>query len=54
MSARAGLDQEMPDGTWFGAALKAAVLNGTVPTATLDGMVLRVLVRWSRAALLCA
>jgi beta-glucosidase len=35
-SATNGLDLEMPDGASYGAALKAAVLNGHVSRATLD------------------
>ena len=38
-----GLDMQMPDTTYFGAALKAAVLGGQVPTARLDDMVRRIL-----------
>ena len=42
-AALAGLDQEMPGGDFFGAALAAAVASGAVPTAVLDDKVLRVL-----------
>ena len=42
-SARGGLDQEMPSGTYFGDALKAAVEKGEFPTARLDEMVHRIL-----------
>jgi beta-glucosidase len=42
-SANAGLDQEMPGSTYFGAALEAAVESGQVTMATLDGMVSRIL-----------
>ena len=42
-AALAGLDQEMPTGTYFGDALKAAVLKGEVPVARLDDMVRRIL-----------
>lgn len=42
-AALAGLDQEMPTGTYFGDALKAAVLKGEVPMARLDDMVRRIL-----------
>ena len=42
-SALAGLDQEMPDGKFFGAALKAAVERGDVPVARLNEMVHRIL-----------
>jgi len=40
---RAGLDMEMPDGTYFGAALKTAVERGDVPEAYVDRAVRRVL-----------
>jgi len=43
-SARAGLDQEMPDSRYYGQALKSAVENGKVSMATLDGHVRRILV----------
>jgi beta-glucosidase len=36
-----GLDEEQFMGTFFGPALKAAVLNGQVPMSRLDDMVLR-------------
>src|SRR5262249_19250495 len=42
-AALAGLDQEMPGGTYFGAALKQAVGSGEVPVARLDDMVHRIL-----------
>jgi beta-glucosidase len=42
-SANAGLDQEMPDGTYFGTALQTAVTAGQVSTATLNSMVSRIL-----------
>ena len=42
-AANAGLDQQMPDGSFFGAALQTAVQNGQVSQATLDGMVSRIL-----------
>jgi len=42
-AARNGLDMQMPDTTYFGAALKAAVLGGQVPMARLDDMVRRIL-----------
>ncbi|HMD83608.1 MAG TPA: glycoside hydrolase family 3 C-terminal domain-containing protein [Terriglobia bacterium] len=42
-SARAGLDQEMPSGTYFGDALKAAVQKGNFPMARLNDMVHRIL-----------
>jgi beta-glucosidase len=42
-AAMAGLDQEMPGSTYFGEALKKAVMDGTVPGARLDDMVHRIL-----------
>jgi beta-glucosidase len=42
-SANAGLDQEMPDDSYFGSALQTAVDNGQVSTATLNNMVSRIL-----------
>ncbi len=41
-SANAGLDQEMPGGQYFGAALKSAVQAGDVPAARLNDMVRRI------------
>jgi beta-glucosidase len=42
-AATNGLDMQMPDTTYFAAALKAAVLAGQVPMARLDDMVGRIL-----------
>ena len=42
-AALAGLDQQMPDDSFFGAALQAAVAAGTVPQSRVDDMVLRML-----------
>jgi beta-glucosidase len=42
-SANAGMDMEMPDGTFFGTALKQAVQSGQVPQSRLDDMVTRIL-----------
>jgi len=42
-SAIGGLDQQMPDQSFFGANLKADVQAGKVPEARLDDMVLRIL-----------
>ena len=42
-SANAGMDQEMPDGNYFGSALQDAVNSGQVSQSTLDGMVSRIL-----------
>jgi beta-glucosidase len=39
----AGLDMEMPDSTYFGNALKQAVLSGQVSMATIDEAVHRIL-----------
>jgi beta-glucosidase len=38
-----GLDQQMPDNSYFGPALAAAVAAGTLPMSRLDDMVLRML-----------
>jgi len=43
-AANGGLDQQMPDGSFFGANLKSAVQQGTVPQSRLDNMVFRILV----------
>jgi beta-glucosidase len=43
MSSVAGLDQEQPLDHFYGAALKAAAENGTVPMAEIDDHVRRVL-----------
>ena len=42
-SAEAGLAMEMPDDSYFGAALEAAVQNGQVAESTLDAMVTGIL-----------
>jgi beta-glucosidase len=42
-SANAGMDMQMPDDTFFGAALKAAVLSGQVPSSRVDDMVTRIM-----------
>jgi beta-glucosidase len=42
-SADAGNDQEMPSAVFYGPALQAAVQSGQVSTATLNGMVSRIL-----------
>jgi beta-glucosidase len=47
-SADAGLDQEMPDSVFFGAALHAAVASGQVTMATVDQMVTRILTQMFR------
>ncbi len=43
-SALGGLDQQMPDDSYFGAALAAAVAAGTVSQARIDDMIMRMLV----------
>lgn len=50
-AANAGLDQEMPDATWYGAPLKTAVLNGQVSARVLDGHVRAILVPMFRQGL---
>jgi beta-glucosidase len=50
-SANAGLDMEMPSGTYYGSALQAAVQNGSVTTATLNDMVSRILLPMFRLGL---
>jgi beta-glucosidase len=47
-SAAAGLDLEMPGGTYYGTALQSAVEWGRVSQATLDQMVSRVLTEMFR------
>lgn len=47
-SALAGLDLEMPDGTYFGAALRDAVRTGRVPVSVLDDKVRRILTQLFR------
>eukprot|EP01111_Echinosteliopsis_oligospora_P008732 TRINITY_DN2471_c0_g1_i2.p1 TRINITY_DN2471_c0_g1~~TRINITY_DN2471_c0_g1_i2.p1 ORF type:complete len:693 (+),score=205.69 TRINITY_DN2471_c0_g1_i2:474-2552(+) len=42
-SALAGLDQQMPDNSYFGQALADAITNGQVPQSRLDDMVTRIL-----------
>jgi beta-glucosidase len=50
-AAKAGLDMQMPDDSFFGAALKEAVLNGTIGADRLDDMVLRTLTSMYRFGL---
>ena len=50
-SAEAGLDQEMPDAKYYGAALKAAIASGRVSSATLDEHVRRILATMFRFGL---
>jgi len=42
-SANGGLDQQMPDQSFFGANLKTAIQQGKVPQSRLDDMVFRIL-----------
>jgi beta-glucosidase len=42
-SANAGMDMQMPDGSYFGAALKQAVEAGQVAQSRLDDMVTRIM-----------
>ncbi|WP_250298566.1 glycoside hydrolase family 3 C-terminal domain-containing protein [Streptomyces sp. A 4/2] len=42
-SANAGMDMEMPDNQYFGAALKTAVEQGQVPQSRVDDMVTRIM-----------
>jgi beta-glucosidase len=42
-AATHGLDQQMPDSSFFGQALLAAVQAGTVPESRVDDMVVRIL-----------
>ncbi len=48
----AGLDMEMPDGTYFGAPLKSAVQNGSLPEQYVDRAVRRILGVMDRFGLL--
>ncbi|WP_217551865.1 beta-glucosidase [Streptomyces sp. GbtcB6] len=48
----AGLDMEMPDGTYFGTALKSAVQSGSVPEKCIDRAVRRILAVMDRFGLL--
>ncbi len=50
-SAKAGLDQEMPDSRYYGQALKAVVQNGQVSMATLDEHLRRILITMFRHGL---
>ncbi len=50
-SAKAGLDQEMPNGRFFGPALRKAVLQGRVGLPVVDSHVRRILVTMFRHGL---
>jgi beta-glucosidase len=50
-SAKAGLDMEMPSGTFYGDALKAAVRGGAVAETTIDRMVTGILASMFRVGL---
>ncbi|WP_372406560.1 beta-glucosidase [Streptomyces luteireticuli] len=52
VSVGAGLDLEMPDGSYFGDRLKAALADGSVPQAALDTAVGRILGRYDALGLL--
>lgn len=43
LAANSGLDQQMPDASFFGANLKIAINNGQVPMSRLNDMVVRIL-----------
>lgn len=47
-----GQDQEMPSGTYLGDALKTAIQQGTIPEASLDTAVKRILGQMERFGLL--
>ncbi|HEY4454513.1 MAG TPA: glycoside hydrolase family 3 N-terminal domain-containing protein [Pseudonocardiaceae bacterium] len=47
-----GVDQEMPDGTYFGDPLKKAIQNGTIPMSALNTAVTRILTVMDRFHLL--
>lgn len=50
-SAKAGLDMEMAEGSYYDAALSSAVRTGQVSQAALDGMVYRILLSMFRHGL---
>ncbi|WP_432537000.1 glycoside hydrolase family 3 C-terminal domain-containing protein [Kineococcus arenarius] len=50
----AGLDMEMPRGTYFGEPLREAILAGEIPEAALDTSVGRILTQMERVGLLAA
>jgi beta-glucosidase len=50
-AANAGLDMQMPDDSFFGAALKQAVQAGQVPLSQLNNMVSRILTEMFRFGL---
>ncbi len=50
-SAKAGLDQEMPDGRYYGAALEKAIQDGRVSEGLLNAHVRRILVTMFRHGL---
>ncbi|MGW2840962.1 beta-glucosidase [Streptomyces sp. NPDC001493] len=51
-SIAAGLDMQMPNGSYFGDPLKAAVLNGSIPESAVDTAVGRLLGRYDAFGLL--
>jgi beta-glucosidase len=50
-SANAGLDLEMPDSAYFGAALASAIAAGSVPASRIENMALRILTSMFAAGL---
>lgn len=52
VSIEAGLDMQMPNGSFFGAPLKAAIQAGTIPESALDTAVGRILGQYERFGLL--
>ncbi|MGY0056621.1 beta-glucosidase [Streptomyces sp. LZ34] len=52
ISVEAGLDMQMPDGSFFGDPLKAAIQAGTIPESALDTAVGRLLGQYDRFGLL--
>ncbi|MBZ4019070.1 glycoside hydrolase family 3 protein [Streptomyces purpurogeneiscleroticus] len=52
ISLEAGLDMQMPDGSFFGAPLKKAIEDGTVPESALDTAVGRILGQYDRFGML--
>ncbi|MFE7278690.1 glycoside hydrolase family 3 protein [Streptomyces sp. NPDC057623] len=52
VSIEAGLDMQMPDGSYFDAPLKAAIESGAIPESALDTAVGRILDQYDRFGLL--
>ena len=53
-SAQAGLNMQMPDDSYYGAALRQAVTDGQVPMSTIDGLVRPILTEMFRFHLFTA